>query len=219
MNIKALTSLICVMLSYSTAIVAVEDANISAPKAAFEKLMSGNQRYIDEVLKHPNRSQEHRETLSGGQSPFAIILGCSDSRVSPIIIFDQGIGDLFEVRVAGNVAGPIEIASVEFAATTYGSALIFVLGHENCGAVKAVLAHQTKDIEPIAVNIESAIKQSPNGFKSNLEEAIKANVQGVIKQLRQNPAIAKLIDEKKLEVVGGYYQLSSGKVELCCERL
>ena len=192
--------------------------NSSAASAeALTKLLDGNQRYMKDMLEHPNRTVEIREKLSGGQAPLAIVLGCSDSRVSPVIIFDQGIGDIFEVRVAGNVAGPIEIASIEFAATTFGTPLIFVLGHQNCGAVKAVLNHQTKDIEPIAENIEPAIKQMPKGFDSSLEEAIRANVQLVVKQLRTNPAIAKLIAEKKLEIVGGYYTLGSGKVELCCD--
>ena len=189
----------------------------TSPKEALTRLMAGNQRYIKEVLEHPNRSIEHIETLVENQTPFAIVLGCSDSRTSPIIIFDQGIGDLFEVRVAGNVAGPIEIASIEFAALNLGSKLILVMGHENCGAVKAVLDHNTKDIEPIANNIEAAIKEFSHITGNNLESAIKANVTGVVKQLRANPVLAKLIADKKLDIIGGYYKLDTGQVEICCD--
>ena len=217
MNAKIFRYFLTAMISWTSIGFAMSDSSPAAAVEAMKKLISGNERYMKELLEHPNRSQVDRERVSGGQTPFAIVLGCSDSRVAPIIIFDQGIGDIFEVRVAGNVAGPIEIASVEFAAVTYGSPLIFVLGHQNCGAVNAVLARQTKDIEPIAEPIEAAIKQSPKGFDSSLEEATKANVHAVVKQIRGNPAIAKLIAEKKLEVVGGYYNLSTGKVELCCD--
>lgn len=190
----------------------------ASPKEAMTRLMAGNQRYIQDMLEHPNRSMEHIETLVQNQSPFVIVLGCSDSRTSPVIIFDQGIGDIFEVRVAGNVAGPIEIASIEFAALNLGSKLILVMGHENCGAVKAVLDHNTKDIEPIATNIEAAIRQfSQQGQTQSLESAIKANVSGVVKQLRANPVLAKLIAERKIDIIGGYYKLDTGQVEICCD--
>lgn len=192
-----------------------EDVNMN-PDKALEKLMSGNARYVDNILHHPNRAPERRESLSEKQLPFAIIVGCSDSRVSPELIFDQGIGDIFVVRDAGNVIGPIEIASVEYSAEHLHSSIIFVLGHENCGAVKAVLAHQTKDIEPIAEKIESAIKNYYQPAATELEASIKANVRSVVAELKRNDLIAKLIKENKLGVVGGYYHLSSGKVEMCC---
>ncbi len=190
------------------------------PKAAFDNLITGNQRYVADRLEHPNRSGDRRESLKSKQEPFAIIVGCSDSRVSPEIVFDQGIGDLFVVRIAGNVVGPIELASIRYAAEYLHSSLIFVLGHENCGAVKATLQHQTGDIEPVAEHIEAALKAGKIAFApSSLESAIKANVRWVIQELRQEKALAKLMEEKKLEVVGGYYHLESGKVELCCEAL
>lgn len=187
------------------------------PKEALNRLMTGNERYSKDSFLHPNRSQERREALTEMQSPFAIVVGCSDSRVSPIIVFDQGIGDIFEVRIGGNVVGPIEIASVEYSAKFLGSSLIFVLGHENCGAVGAVLKNQTQDIEPIADKIREAISAYPKLSDNPLESAIKANVRHVVKQLRTTPVIAQLINEKKLEVAGGYYHLESGKVELCCD--
>jgi carbonic anhydrase len=190
------------------------------PQKAFEQLIKGNHRYVQDKLEHPNRTIDRREALTSKQEPLAIIVGCSDSRVSPEIVFDQGIGDLFVVRIAGNVIGPIEQASINYGAEYLHASLIFVLGHENCGAVKAVLQKQTGDIEPIAEKIETALKDNKVFFSSNpLENAIKANVRGVIETLRKDKILERLLKEKKIEIVGGYYQLESGKVELCCDRL
>ncbi|MGK5595371.1 MAG: carbonic anhydrase [Parachlamydiaceae bacterium] len=181
---------------------------------ALQRLMQGNERYAQDKLLHPDRTRFRREELTASQTPFAIILGCSDSRVSPEIVFDQGIGDLFVVRIAGNVVGPVELDSIEFAAGYLGSSIVFVLGHENCGAVSSVLNQHTKDIEAIAQLLSPSIQGiDPNG-KQALEEAIKKNVSFVTKQLKQSPVLARLIEEKKIDVVGGYYHLGSGKVEL-----
>lgn len=203
----SVVSLFCLSLISAT----VTATPLTSPKEALDRLMIGNERYSQDLLIHPNRSLARREALSEKQFPFAIVVGCSDSRVSPILIFDQGIGDIFEVRVGGNVAGPIEIASVEYSAKFLHSSLIFVLGHENCGAVTAVLKNQTQDIEPIADKIREAIGSNPH---PSLEGAIKANVRNVMKQLKATPVIAQLVREQKLEVVGGYYHLESGRVEL-----
>jgi len=211
------TSLLTLLTSTSLIYSAPPQEFPATPKASLDRLITGNERYSKDMLIHPNRSQTRRESLTETQSPFAVVVGCSDSRVSPTLIFDQDIGDVFEVRLAGNILGPIGIASVDFAAKVLGSNLIFVLGHENCGAVGAVLKGQTEDIEPIAEKIQQALKSGKKFSDNPLENAIKANVAFVVKQLREVPFIAKLIKEKKLEVVGGYYQLQSGKVEICCE--
>jgi carbonic anhydrase len=206
-----------ILLFYPFFLKAEPDSGMT-PKKALQQLMNGNGRYIIDKLEHPNRTLERRQSLSAKQEPFAIIIGCSDSRVSPEIVFDQGLGDLFVVRIAGNVLGPIELSSAQYSAEYLHSSLIFVLGHENCGAVNAVLNHQTKDIEPIAKNIETAIHNNKINFSNNaLENAIKANVRWVVQELRKNELIANLIKEKKIEVVGGYYHLDTGKVELCCD--
>ena len=194
----------------------LQETRPSNPKDALTALKNGNERYAKDALIHPNRSQARREALTDTQNPFATVLSCSDSRLSPVIIFDQGLGDLFEVRNAGNVAGPIVLASLEFSVKQLGSSLIFVLGHENCGAVNAVLKGQAEAIEPIASKIKEAVK-GLSKENSSLEEAIKANVRNVVQQVKANPAIAKLISEKKVEVVGGYYHLQTGKVEVCCD--
>lgn len=171
--------------------------------------MEGNKRYVNDKLLYPNRSSERREELKTKQNPFATILGCSDSRVSPEILFDQGLGDLFIVRVAGNVAGPIELESIEYSVKHFGSSLIVILGHQSCGAVSAVRDGNTGDIEMIAKAIEPAIQ----GTKS-IEDAIKANVRAQVDELKKHPLIAKLISEKKLACVGAYYHLGSGIVEI-----
>jgi len=193
------------------------DETAMTPALALQKLLQGNERYINDKLEHPNRSSERREAVTATQRPFAVIVGCSDSRVSPEIIFDQGIGDLFVVRDAGNVVGPIEIASIEYSAVQLQSSIIVVLGHESCGAIKAVLAGQTQDIKPIAEQVELAMKNYTKPSNSPLEAAIKANVRGTAAAIKNNAHIAKLIADKKIGVVGGYYHLGSGKVELCCD--
>jgi carbonic anhydrase len=179
------------------------------PSVALKRLIEGNQRYVEDHLAHPNRSTDRREATVKKQKPFAVIVGCSDSRVPPEIIFDQGIGDLFIVRVAGNVVGPIELDSIEYAAKYLGSSCLFILGHEACGAVSAVLDGQTEDIEDIAKFIKPAIK----GAKS-VEEAVKDNVRWTVRRLKKTPVIRKLISQKKITCVGGYYHLGSGKVEI-----
>lgn len=190
------------------------DSVRTTPKAAFERLMKGNQRYVDNKLQHPNRTKESREALINQQSPFAVVLGCSDSRVSPEIIFDEGIGDLFVVRVAGNVVSPIVLDSIEYSAIYLKSSIILVLGHENCGAVSAVVQRNTKDIESVAALIEPAIKASENQEGNRIENAIKTNVRLMVEQIKKTAVISKLIEEGNIDVVGGYYRLGTGTIDI-----
>jgi carbonic anhydrase len=184
------------------------------PGQALKQLMEGNTRYKQEMLLHPNRSKEARICSANGQNPFAIILGCSDSRVSPEIIFDQGIGDLFVVRVAGNVAGVVELDSIEYSALYLKSSIIMVLGHQNCGAIQAVINGQTKDIEAVASLIAPSLELARTQKGSLIENTVKDNVLYVVDQLRKSPPLAKLIKEKKIDIVGGYYDFQSGAVEV-----
>jgi carbonic anhydrase len=160
--------------------------------------MEGNRRFAKENSAHPNRCHETRMLTSKRQKPFAAILTCSDSRVSPEIIFDQGIGDLFIVRVAGNVAGPLEIASLNFGVHALGSELVLVLGHENCGAIQAVLKGQGELIAPIADLIQiGSIRKEPDAIKHNAKN------------------VASCLKEKlSVHVACGYYHLTTGQVEL-----
>lgn len=187
--------------------------NSYPPKEALKALMKGHQRFMNEESEHPHRTSERRLETAEKQEPFAAIVGCSDSRVSPEIIFDQGIGDLFIVRVAGNVIGPVELASVEYSAVYLHSSLIVILGHENCAAVGAVLAGKTKDIEPVAKLIAPAAKNTVGQGPERLENTIKENVRLMAEGLKKNPVLNALIEKKKLAVVGAYYHFQTGEVE------
>lgn len=180
------------------------------PQEALQMLIEGNARFSSDQSEHPDRTSERRLETVQLQTPFACIVGCSDSRVPLEIIFDQGIGDLFIVRVAGNVVGPLELDSVEYSVIYLKSKLILVLGHENCGAVAAVLAGQTKDIEDVAKLIQPAVNEA----KGDLETAIKANVRKVVRQLQNTPVIKDYMSKGKVDVRGGYYNFHTGKVEL-----
>jgi carbonic anhydrase len=183
------------------------------PDQALASLMEGNQRFSKDKSLHLDRTSERRQELLSKQSPSAIILGCSDSRVAPEIVFDQGIGDLFIVRVAGNVVGPLEQDSIEYSALYLNSSIIMVLGHENCGAINAVISGNTKDIESVAELIQPAADATVNQ-KNRLENTIKTNAHMMAEQLRNSPVLKALIDKKKLNVVEAYYNFHTGKVEL-----
>lgn len=202
-----------IFIAFTLALCSLHADETSSEKS-LRFLMEGNARFAADKSLHPDRASERRLETSQKQEPFAVILGCSDSRVAPEILFDQGIGDLFIVRVAGNVVGPLEIDSVEYSAKYLHSSLILVLGHENCGAVQAAVNGVTDDIEAVMELIEPAVKKSAKMKGNRLENAIKTNVQLVAAQLNKAPALRELIDKKKLTIVGGYYNFHTGKVTL-----
>ncbi len=187
--------------------------NAVSPEKALESLIQGNKRFTSDKLKHPNRTGMRREAIKTTQKPFAIILGCSDSRVPPEIIFDQGLGDLFIIRVAGNVIDAVGIDSIEYAVNHLGSSIVLVLGHEKCGAVSAVVANQASDIPTIAKLIEPAVEKTRNLKGNHLVNAITENINQVVEQIQQTPVLIKLIEQKKLKIVGGYYHLETGNVD------
>lgn len=179
---------------------------------AFMALVEGNKRFMEEQVTLPDRNEQRRIETSNKQEPFAIIVGCSDSRVAPEIIFDQGLGDLFIVRDAGNVVGPVELDSIEYALSQLGSSFILVMGHANCGAVQAVMEGKTADIEAVASLIEPALKRK--NARDSVEQAVKANVLNTVANLKTTPLIKRLLEEKKIDVRGGYYNFVSGQVEM-----
>lgn len=181
------------------------------PQEAHDRLLEGNRHYVEDDFRSSDRSSYRRAELLLKQKPFAVIVGCSDSRVPPEIIFDQGLGDLFVVRVAGQVVGPLELDSIDYAAKYLGSSLVLVLGHESCGAVQAVLDGNTSDIEGVANLIQPAIKGIK---KSDLTAAVKANVMWNVAYLKRSPLIKRLIQQGKLDVIGGYYTLEDGHIEI-----
>ena len=183
------------------------------PDTALAKLLAGNQRFASQKVRQPNQGVFRLQEVAQGQHPFAAILGCADARVPVEIIFDRGLGDLFTVRVAGNVATPEEIGSLEYAALL-GTQIILVLGHERCGAVTAALANQPVpgQIGSILAQIKPAIISTKNQSGDPLKNAIVANVNNQITTLKFSPVLAKLIASEHLKIVGGYYDLDTGLV-------
>jgi len=183
------------------------------PTDALQRLKEGNDRFTQDKLEHPDRTRERREETAPRQSPFAVVLGCSDSRIPPEIVFDQGIGDLFVVREAGNVVSEIELESILFSVVTNQSSLVVVLGHENCGAIQAVVQKNTQSIPEIAALVQKALAQQKIEGELTVEKAVKANVRYTVDKLKQDKTIDSYIQQNKVKVVGGYYHLESGKVE------
>ena len=187
-----------------------------APAEAISKLKEGNGRYTSGNLQHPGQTAERRTELANTQHPFATILSCSDSRVPPEIVFDQGLGDLFIVRVAGNVINDEGLGSVEYSVDHLGSRLILVLGHQNCGAVKAARetiaakGNAPGHIESLVTAIKPAVEATA---KEDLDATIKVNVKHVVQALRSSTPILKAeVDAGKIQVIGGYYSLDTGAV-------
>ena len=187
-------------------------SNLSSNEA-LSKLKEGNARFINDRLEHKMQDSERRAELSKGQHPFAIVLSCADSRVIPEITFDTGLGELFVVRVAGNIANTSSIASIEYAVANLDVKLIAVMGHESCGAVMAAM--QGGDAGPnlnhLISMIEPAVGQSGD---SPVSEVVKENARINAKLLVDNSEIiSKAVKENNLEIVTAYYNLGSGTVD------
>lgn len=193
----------------------VRDKNITGDQA-WEMLQAGNQRYVAQKVSHPNQTEQRMTEVATGQNPFAIVLGCADSRVPPEIIFDQGLGDLFVIRVAGNIVDNAVAGSIEYAAKKLHTPLLVVLGHERCGAVTAAVkgGELPGNIGTLVNAIKPAVK-SVQGLPGDLvENSIKANIRIVVSQLRsRQPIVSKLVKANKLKIVGARYDLDRGKVD------
>ena len=194
---------------------------------ALQRLRDGNKRFTSNLRTQESLFSDHRrEELLSGQEPYAIILGCSDSRVPAEIVFDQGLGDLFVIRVAGNIVAPSQVGSVEFAVSQFGTRLVIVLGHSQCGAVCATIDELTHGhssgsenirsiVERVKPSIEALMSTDLKDDRDALEkEAVRANVRASANQLRHGSAIIEnLIATDGLLVVGAEYSLESGEVE------
>jgi carbonic anhydrase len=196
-----------------------------SPSAALERLREGNARFVRELRSlDAFGSRARREALVAGQSPFAIILSCSDSRVPSEIVFDCGLGDLFVVRVAGNVVAPSLVGSIEFAVATFGTRLVVVMGHTNCGAIAATL-DVVEGASPPSPNLRDLVDRiapsvAPVASRSRprsdvLREATRANVRASVEKLRHASRILEdRVHDGRLVVVGAEYALETGTVEL-----
>ena len=193
--------------------------NDLTPDAALKKLMDGNKRFVDRKRQSPNQDLPRLAEVAKAQKPFAAILGCADSRFPSEIIFDQGLGDLFVCRVAGNVATPEEIGSLEFGTLVLEAKVLVVIGHKRCGAVEATIkgAQVPGQIGSLLDAIRPAVESSKDQPGDRLENACKANVVLQTKRLKVSPVISKLIAEKRLKVIGGYYDLDTGAVNILVE--
>ncbi len=195
---------------------------------ALERLREGNLRFISDVRDRdaPASQTMRRRALTTGQEPFAIILGCSDSRVPAEIVFDQGLGDLFVIRVAGNIVAPSQVGSVEFAAARFSTRLVVVLGHSNCGAILATLEQLARPQKEQSWNLHSIVDRVRPSVEPLLgtslaqdhdvlvHHAVRANIRMSVNQLRHGSDILERLTEKEgLLVVGAEYSLDTGAVE------
>lgn len=194
---------------------------------ALEQLREGNRRFVEDASRGgPGRSQARRSELVAGQEPPVIILGCSDSRVPAEIVFDQGLGDLFVIRVAGNIVDPAVVGSVEFAAAEFGSPLVVVLGHSRCGAVQATLGQLENPTEGLSPNLRSIVdgvrpsvepllgSKSQQDRETLVQQAVRANVRASADHLRKRSQVLEpLVQSERLLVVGAEYSLDTGAVD------
>ncbi len=213
----ALIALVLTFAVVSNSALAAGPAGDISAAAAKQQLVDGNKRFVQGNLMHPNQSIERRNEVAQAQHPLAIVVGCSDSRVPPEVVFDQGIGDLFVVRVAGNILNDENIGSVEYAAEHLGAPLVIVLGHQRCGAVTAAVkgGEAPGHIEDIVKAIEPAVDEAKKkcGKCDLVEKAAHINVQRAVRQLRTSePLLAEMVKSGKLTVAGAFYDLDSGTV-------
>ncbi|BAZ10067.1 carbonic anhydrase [Calothrix sp. NIES-4071] len=188
------------------------------PSEALKRLLDGNSQFVMQKATHPHQSMQALKELISAQHPFVSVLGCADSRVSSEILFDQGLGDIFDVRIAGNIASDAAIASLEYSTLHLGTQLILVLGHESCGAVKAALSDEVfpgrigylvESIKPVVTKVTS--KAATN----TLDDAVIANIRYQVQKLKDNSTVlTKLQSEGKLEIKGARYDLHTGQVKI-----
>jgi carbonic anhydrase len=208
-------------LAATRAVIAAVHAATMPPAQALQLLLEGNQRFVAGKPEHPNQTPERRAEVAKGQHPFAAVLACSDSRTPPEIIFDRGLGDIFTVRVAGNVADKVVIESLDYSVKHLGVRVVMVLGHRRCGAViAAVDGHEgtaDQDVGPMLSELRPAVAASKAMPGDPVENAVRENVILVMKNLATSEELAALVKSGDLKIVGGIYDLDTGKIEMLKE--
>ena len=192
---------------------------------ALDKLIAGNKRFVADECTGSQAIKSRRDELASGQAPFAIVLSCADSRVPVEMIFDQGLGDLFVVRIAGNIAAPSQVGSIEFAVEQFDTPLIVVVGHSKCGAINAtinalqnpggecspnlgvIVERICPQVEPL---LDTELQYQPEEL---LDQSLRANVRAAVDHLRHEPVLEKQVNAGNLMVIGAHYVLETGKVE------
>ena len=213
MTIALIASSAIIMASAS------EEAGSITPELALQKLMEGNLRYAEGNASHPHQSPERRAELISGQQPFAVILGCSDSRIPPELIFDQGLGDVFVIRTAGEVVDNASLASIEYAVDHLGVPLVMVLGHDSCGAVTAAVQGGEAEghLGSLMDFIRPAVEQAREAGEGSdlLNGSIDNNVFNIVEALKSSqPVLSEKVEAGELMILGARYRLDSGLVEI-----
>jgi len=184
-------------------------------KEALQVLLAGNKRFLSGKLEHPNHCEESRKGLVSGQEPIAVVLACADARVPPVDIFDQGLGDLFILRVAGNIINDHILGSIEYAVSHLHTPLVMVMGHSSCGAVGAVAKGVKLEghIASLTPSIDAALKKTKGHDGHWTDNAAKELARATAKKIEESePIVADLVKEGKVLVVAAYYDLSTGEV-------
>ncbi|GEM49749.1 carbonic anhydrase [Deinococcus cellulosilyticus NBRC 106333 = KACC 11606] len=206
---------------YSLGNMTVLDTSIPhppTPEAALQLLLDGNRRYVNNA-PHLDESPQRRAEVARGQHPYAMVLGCVDSRVPPELIFDSGLGELLVVRTAGHVLDHAVLGSLEFGIEALKIPLLVVLGHDRCGAVKSTLdalekhMHAHEDIDWLVEHIKPAFEVAQHE-QNLLDATVKAHVRITVNELKQTPILREAVEQRKLQIVGAMYNLESGKVKL-----
>ena len=193
---------------------------IDNPDMALQELQEGNQRFVNGQMQHPGQTPQRRHQLAQFQQPFAVILTCSDSRVLPEVVFDQGLGDLFVIRVAGNIVDRAVLGSIEYAVDHLATPLVAVMGHQSCGAVSATLEslqHNTtphNDIAVLVSKIAPAVAVAEQRPGDLLDNTIRANAEQSRDAIVNAPEVKQALDSGALKVVAGYYDLDAGTVTI-----
>lgn len=203
------------------------DTDRTAEVTPLKRLLEGNQRYLNFHSIHPHQNRARLKEITDEQNPFAVVICCSDSRVPPEIIFDQGLGDLFVIRTAGNVMGDYELASIEYAILRLNCSVIMIMGHEGCGAIQAFLDQQADSLPGHLNALIDFIKTQPYTNAILEEKETGRNYRAVISNIiygvnfikKESPVILKKFEAQELEIVGAVYQLKSGKVQVISDEI
>jgi len=194
------------------------DPRPGTPAEALAELLAGNERFVTGARIHPHQDAERRAALAEAQRPFAVVFGCSDSRLAAEIIFDRGLGDLFVVRTAGHVVGPEVLASIEYGVTVLGAPLVVVLGHDSCGAIRATFDAMTGNPPPapglsaIIDRVLPSLRAANVQQITDLDEAAAVHVQRTIDQITQHTTLAEAVTAGQCATVGMTYRLADGHV-------
>ncbi|MGB7413572.1 MAG: carbonic anhydrase [Thermosynechococcaceae cyanobacterium] len=215
LRMGALTALAATLRGFDNPAQAA-DLTALKPSAALQKLMAGNQRFVQHQPQYPHQTAARLQEVAQSQHPFATILSCADSRVPAEILFDQGIGDLFDIRIAGNISTPESLGSIEYAVELLGTPVLMVLGHERCGAVTAAVQNEPLpgDISTFVDAILPAVARVKDKPGDAVDNAVTANVTYQVEQLLRSTLIKERVRSGKLKIVGGRYDLDTGTVTM-----